>query len=92
MVVPIPKKVKIGLKTIDCIFIGYAHNSSAYRFLVHESKIPDIHKNMIMESRNVSFFEHVFPYKSKEEASSSKQTHETMVGNSLDQEIEEEVE
>ncbi|KAL6326062.1 hypothetical protein AAG906_000937 [Vitis piasezkii] len=44
-------------KTIDCIFIGYAHNSNAYRFLVYESNIPDIHKNTIMESRNASFFE-----------------------------------
>ncbi|RVW75987.1 Retrovirus-related Pol polyprotein from transposon TNT 1-94 [Vitis vinifera] len=64
-----PKKVKIGPKTIDCIFIGYAHNSNAYRFLVYESNIPDIHKNTIMESRNASFFEDVFPYKSKEESS-----------------------
>ena len=30
MTVPIPKKVKIGPKTVDCVFIGYAHNSSAY--------------------------------------------------------------
>ncbi|KAL6331736.1 hypothetical protein AAG906_016732 [Vitis piasezkii] len=37
--VPPPKKVKIGPKTIDCIFIGYAHNSNAYRFLVYESNI-----------------------------------------------------
>ncbi|WJZ99453.1 hypothetical protein VitviT2T_017897 [Vitis vinifera] len=59
--VPPPKKVKIGPKTIDCIFIGYAHNSNAYRFLVYESNIPDIHKNTIMESRNASFFEDVFP-------------------------------
>ena len=28
--IPKPKKVKIGLKTVDCIFIGYAQNSSAY--------------------------------------------------------------
>ena len=34
--VPIPKKVKIGPKTVDCVFIGYAHNSSAYRFLIHK--------------------------------------------------------
>ena len=32
----IPKKVKIGPKTVDCVFIGYAHNSSAYRFLIHK--------------------------------------------------------
>ncbi|WJZ96894.1 hypothetical protein VitviT2T_015540 [Vitis vinifera] len=68
--VPPPKKVKIGPKTIDCIFIGYAHNSNAYRFPVYESNIPDIHKNTIMESRNASFFEDVFPCKSKEEPSS----------------------
>ena len=34
--VPKPKQVKIGLKTIDCIFIGYANNSKAYRFLVYK--------------------------------------------------------
>ena len=34
--VPPPKKVTIGPKTVDCIFIGYAHNSNAYRFLVHK--------------------------------------------------------
>ena len=72
VVVPPPKKVKIGPKTIDCIFIGYAHNSTTYRFLAHESNIPNIQKNMIMGSRNESFFEDVFPCKSKEEASSSK--------------------
>ena len=63
--VPPPKKVKIGLKTIDCIFIGYAHNSVAYQFIVHESNITDIHKNTIMESENASFFEDVFSCKSK---------------------------
>ncbi|RVW13910.1 Retrovirus-related Pol polyprotein from transposon TNT 1-94 [Vitis vinifera] len=75
--VPPPKKVKIGPKTIDCIFIGYAHDSNAYQFLVYESNIPDIHKNTIMESRNASFFEDVFPCKSKEEPSSSKRMLES---------------
>lgn len=45
-----------------------------------------------MESRNASFFEHVFPCKFKEEASSSKRTYETMNENSQDKEVEEEVE
>lgn len=27
-----PKKIKIGSKTVDCIFIGYAINNNAYRF------------------------------------------------------------
>ena len=57
--------MKIGPKTINFIFIGYAHNSTAYRFLVHKSNIPYIHKNMIMESINASLFEDMFPCKSK---------------------------
>ena len=88
VVVPTPKKVKIGPKTVDCIFIGYAQNSSAYRFLVYKSEIPDIHKNTIMESRNASFFEHVFPCKFEEGPSSYKRTFETMNEDSQDQEQE----
>ncbi|CAM8957033.1 unnamed protein product [Rhodiola kirilowii] len=57
--------MKIGPKTVDCVFIGYAQNSNAYRFIVYESKNPDIHKNTIIESKNASFFEHRFPYKEK---------------------------
>ncbi|GKA04855.1 retrotransposon protein, putative, ty1-copia subclass [Tanacetum coccineum] len=69
--VPAPKAQKIGPKSVDCIFIGYAKNSSAYRFIVHESKNPDIQKNTVMESRNASFFEHIFPCLLKETGSSS---------------------
>jgi hypothetical protein len=54
--VPIPKKIKIGPKIVDYVFIGYAHNSSAYRFFIHKSDIPDMHVNTIIESRNASFF------------------------------------
>ena len=61
-----PKKVPIEPKTVDCRFISYAHNNSAYRFLVHKSDIPDIHVNTIMESRNSSFFELTFPRKNKQ--------------------------
>ncbi|KAD7117956.1 hypothetical protein E3N88_05224 [Mikania micrantha] len=71
VVVPPPKVQRIGPKTVDCVFIGYAHHSSAYRFLVHDSKNPDIHKNTIMESRNASFFEEVFPCLKKEHTSLS---------------------
>ena len=84
VLVPTPKKEMIGPKTIDCLFIGYAHNSSAYRFLVHKSENPDIHKNTIMESRNASFFEDVFPY--KEEYSYQKRTFENVGENSKTQE------
>ena len=84
--------MKIEPKTIDYIFIGYAYNNNAYRFLVHESNILDIHKNMIMESKNVSFFEDVFPCKSGEEPSSSKLVLETINENSQDQDKDSEVE
>ena len=82
VVVPPPKKVKIGTKTIDCIFIGYAHNNATYQFFVYESNIQDIHKNTIMESRNASFFEDVFPCKSKVEPNSSKRALQTINENS----------
>ena len=42
----------------------------------------------MMESRNASFFKHVFPCKSKEESSSSKRTHETINEESYDSEHE----
>ncbi|XP_022877047.1 uncharacterized protein LOC111395297 [Olea europaea var. sylvestris] len=40
--IPKPKRVKIGPKTIDCVFIGYAYYNNAYRFLVQKSEILDI--------------------------------------------------
>ena len=89
MVVPIPKKVKIGQKTVDCVFIGYAHNSNAYHFLIHKSEIIDMHANTIIESRN-SFFENVFPYKSTQESNSSKKTHDTAIGSSQGQQDDDE--
>ena len=76
VIVPAPKKVRIGPKTVDCVFIGYAQNSSAYRFLVQKSEIIDIHENTIIESRNAYFFENVFPYKEVREINSSKRSHE----------------
>ena len=77
VMVPIPKRIKIGPKTIDCIFIGYAINSSAYRFLVHKYDIPDIHVNTIIESRNASFFENIFLIKNACDGSSLKRIHDT---------------
>ena len=86
--------MKIKPKNIDCIFICYAHNITAYRFLVHASNILDIHndKNMIMESRNAYFFEDVFPCRSRQEPSSSKRVLETLNSNSEDQDKDGEVE
>ena len=72
----VPKKTKIGPKIVDCVFIGYTHNSSAYRFLTYKSKIPNINVNTIIDSRNVVFFKHVFPYKKGQELSSQKRTYD----------------
>ncbi|GJY76412.1 retrotransposon protein, putative, ty1-copia subclass [Tanacetum coccineum] len=70
--VPTPKAQKIGPKSVDYIFIGYAKNNSAYRLIVHDSKNPDIQKNAVMESRNASFFENIIPCLTKETRSSSR--------------------
>ncbi|GJT38142.1 putative ribonuclease H-like domain-containing protein [Tanacetum coccineum] len=72
VVVPTPKAQKIGPKSVDYIFIGYAKNNIAYRFIIHDSKNPDIQKNAVMESRNASFFENIFPCLTKETGSSSR--------------------
>ena len=61
--VPISKKRKLGLKTVDCVFLGYAHHSIAYRFLVVKSEVPDMHMDTIFESRDATFFENIFPMK-----------------------------
>ena len=93
VMVLIPKRIKIRPKTIDCIFIGYAINSSAYRFLVDKSDIPDIHVNTIIESRNASFFENIFSSKNACDGSSLKRTHDTATididHESINDEIEE---
>jgi len=57
-----PKKRKIDSKTSDWMFLGYAEHSVAYMFLVLNSDI--IERNTIVETKNVEFFEHVFPLKS----------------------------
>src|SRR5512141_1912425 len=61
--VPIDKKRKLGPKTVDCVFLGYAHHSIAYRFLIVKSEVPDMHVGTIMESRDAIFFESFFPMK-----------------------------
>ncbi|CAL8091268.1 unnamed protein product [Prunus armeniaca] len=72
--VPLPKRTKLGPKTIDCVFIGFASNSAAYRFLVFHSDVSDIHVNTILESVDVIFFEDIFPYKQGRSNVNSKRT------------------
>ncbi|GJV11722.1 zinc finger, CCHC-type containing protein [Tanacetum coccineum] len=53
---PESKKRKLGDKGIECIFLGYAQNSKAYRFIVVEPN-DLISVNTIIESRDARFDE-----------------------------------
>jgi hypothetical protein len=61
--VPINKKRKLAPKIVDCVFLEYAHHSTADRFLVIKSEIPDVHIDTFLEYRDVTFFENIFPMK-----------------------------
>ena len=78
--VPIAKKRKLGPKTIDCVFLGYAFHSVGYRFLIFKSEVLDMHVGTIMESRDVTFFENIFPMK-RIPSSSSHEFGETPENN-----------
>ena len=54
--IPEPKRKKLGERGIECIFLGYAHNSKAYRFMVIEPN-DSISANTIIESRDAIFDE-----------------------------------
>ena len=43
------------------MFIGYAGNSVAYKFLVLKSDV--LNCNTIIEIKNAEFFEHIYPLK-----------------------------
>ena len=58
-----PKKQKLGPKTFDAMFIGYAKNNATYRFLVTKSENSLLDVNTIIETKNVDFFENIFPMK-----------------------------
>lgn len=50
------KRIKLSLKIINCIFIGFSNNSVVYKFLVYKYEIYNIHVNTILESIDVEFF------------------------------------
>ena len=54
VMLPDPKKRKIGSKIFDCMFIGYASNSAAYRFLVLKSDVLEC--NTIIEIKKCRIF------------------------------------
>ncbi|RVW72567.1 hypothetical protein CK203_060077 [Vitis vinifera] len=64
-----PHKTKLGPRAIKCAFVGYASNSKAYRLL-------DLESNVIIESREVEFFENLL--------SDSNSQVPTSVGESLE--------
>ena len=70
--VPIPKKRKLGPKTVDCVFLGYAFHSIGYRFLIVKSEVPDMHVGIIMESNDATLFEDIFPMKNNPSSSSQE--------------------
>ena len=67
--VSIPKKRKLGHKTVDCVNMGYAKNSVGYRFLVVKSEVPDQKVGTIMESKDATFFEDTFPMRDMQSTS-----------------------
>ena len=66
----INKKRKLGPKTIDCVFLGYAIHSVSYRFLIINSVVSDMIVGTIMESSDATFFESEFPIKNTPSTSS----------------------
>jgi hypothetical protein len=72
--VPINKKLQLGPKTVDYVFLGYAFHNIGYRFLIINSGVPDILVGTIMESRDATFFEDEFPMKATHNTSSDEPT------------------
>jgi hypothetical protein len=72
--VPINKKCKLELKTIDCVFLGYAFHNIGYRFLIIYSGVPDMLVGTIMKSRDAMFFEDEFPMKATHNTSNDEPT------------------
>ncbi|GKB40324.1 zinc finger, CCHC-type containing protein [Tanacetum coccineum] len=74
---PESKKRKLGDKGIECIFLGYAQNSKAYRFIIVEPN-DLISVNTIIESRYARFDENRFKTIPKAHES-SKETMSTEI-------------
>jgi hypothetical protein len=72
---PINKKRKLGPKTVDYVFLGYAIHSIGYMFLIINFEVSDMHVGTIMESRDAIFFENEFPMKIAPSATS----HESVI-------------
>ncbi|KAK3027782.1 hypothetical protein RJ639_042227 [Escallonia herrerae] len=78
VMLPEPKRKKLGSRTSDCLFLGYAFHSVAYRFLVLQSDVLD--SNTIIESKDAEFFENVLPLKPKVDKEISEKELELEAG------------
>lgn len=63
LVIPNPKKSKLAFKIVNCMFIGYAQNSTTYRFFVLKIVANLFDKNNIIKSEDAKFFEDFFSMK-----------------------------
>jgi hypothetical protein len=79
--VPINKKRKLGPKTVDYVFLRYAFHNIGYRFLIINSRVPDMLDGTNMESRDATFFEDEFPMKVTHDMSNDEPTipHENFI-------------
>ena len=59
--------------------IGYAKNSAAYRFLVTKSKNSLVDVNTLIETKNASLFENIFPMKLNDEQQVRKQVETSLL-------------
>ena len=62
--IPNPKSNKPARRAYECVFIGYASNSKAYKFF-------DLKDCTIIESNDVDFYEYKFPFKLKNNGSTT---------------------
>jgi hypothetical protein len=62
--IPNPKRVKLASRAYECVFIGYALNSKAYRFY-------DLKAKVIIESNDADFYETKFPFLSRDSGGNS---------------------
>lgn len=61
-----PKRTKLDLRGIKCVFVGYSPNSKAYRLLNLES-------NVIVKSQDVDIFENLITKDKESEFPANKE-------------------
>ncbi|RVW16046.1 Retrovirus-related Pol polyprotein from transposon TNT 1-94 [Vitis vinifera] len=75
-----PNKTKLGPRAIKCAFVGYASNSKAYRLL-------DLESNVIIESREVEFFENLLSDSNSQVPTSVGESQEETLSKVVEQPI-----